>query len=633
MHPRLKILSIAVIFLIGIGVWMLLNDTPTRNPASDNTVEGIQPRRSALHERPDQTNGVDVRMTPIKIPASAPATAADLHERKLDPRADGWDGEVLGEAALNQLRRILASDAEGGDAWPLSAGFACTPLRPNQRAEVFRTGAMAVHRGEIPQEMTLRGEAALRAQVKAVGVLPGTRVEIKIVRVAPRTDGFSTRALVELFRVDDRRRKQVSARWDCEWLQVEDDGSESGPLLHRLALASYEETVATSGRAMFEDVTHAVIGDSAGYRGQVLRGMNHWAARLTKIDDLHFFGHHGLAIGDANGDGLEDLYLCDGGGLPNRLYLQNADGTVRDASAESGADWLEESKSALFLDLDNDGDQDLVVATVALLLFMENDGRGRFSVHGGIPDLPDPHSMSAADYDNDGDVDLFVCNYGAKPADAGRSGFEATAPIPFHDANNGGRNVLLKNNGKFRFIDATREAGLETTAGRWSFAAAWEDFDDDGDQDLYVSNDFGRNNLFRNDQLPGGGIRFRDVAGELGVEDMASGMSVAWADYNRDGKMDLYVGNMFSAAGNRITSRQRFTGNRPNTAKQLQRMARGNTLFQGSSDGRFHDVSETAAVTMGRWAWSSLFADLNNDGWQDLVVANGYLTNERTDDL
>ena len=226
--------------------------------------------------------------------------------------------------------------------------------------------------------------------------------------------GFRPGALVELFRVDDRRRTQVSARWDCEWLQVEDDGSESGPLLHRLALGSYEETVATSGRAMFEDVTHAVIGDSAGYRGQVLRGMNHWAARLTKIDDLHFFGHHGLAIGDANGDGLEDLYLCDGGGLPNRLYLQNADGTVRDASAESGADWLEESKSALFLDLDNDGDQDLVVATVALLLFMENDGRGKFSVHGGIPDLPDPHSMSAADYDNDGDVDLFVCNYGAK---------------------------------------------------------------------------------------------------------------------------------------------------------------------------------------------------------------------------
>ena len=326
MHPRLKNVSISVIFLIGIGVWILLKVAP-RDTASDDKGEGIQGRQSAPHERPDQTNGVDVRMTPIEIPASAPATATDLHERKLDPRADGWDGELLGEAALNQLRRILASDAEGGGAWPLSAGFACTPLRPNQRAEVFRTGTMAIHRGEVPQEMSLRGEATLRAQVKAVGVLPGTRVKIKIVRVAPHTNGFSTRALIELFRVDDRRRTQVSAWWDCEWLQAENDGSESGPLLHRLALASYEETVATSGRAMFEDVTHAVIGDNAGYRDQVLRGMNHWAARLTKIDDLHFFGHHGLAIGDANGDGMEDLYLCDGGGLPNRLYLQNADGT------------------------------------------------------------------------------------------------------------------------------------------------------------------------------------------------------------------------------------------------------------------------------------------------------------------
>ena len=636
MHPRLKILSIAVIFLgLGTGVWIFLKLAQSKDIVAKDTLEGIQSRRSNPHERPDQTAGVDVRMTPIEIPASAPATASDLHERKIDPRADGWDGELLGEAALKQLRRILADNTGDEGDWPLSAGFACTPLRPNQREEVFRTGAIAILRGESSQEISLRGEAALRAQVRAVGVRPGTQVGIKIVRVAPHTDGFSTRALVEFFRVEDRRRTQVSAQWDCEWLQgkEEEDDSESGPLLHRLALASYEEAVATSGRAMFEDVTHAVIGESAAYRGQVLRGMNHWAARLTKIDDLHIFGHHGLAIGDADGDGLEDLYVCDGGGLPNRLYLQNADGTVRDASAESGADWLEESKSALFLDLDNDGDQDLVVATAALLLFMENDGQGKFRIRGGIPDLSDPHSMSAADYDNDGDVDLFVCNYGAKTPDAGRSGFEATAPIPFHDANNGGRNVLLKNNGKFRFIDVTAEAGLETATGRWSFAAAWEDFDNDGDQDLYVSNDFGRNNLFRNDQLPGGDIRFRDVAGELGVEDMASGMSVAWADYNRDGKMDLYVGNMFSAAGNRITFRPRFTGNRPDTAEQIQRMARGNTLFQGSSDGPFHDVSETAAVTMGRWAWSSLFADLNNDGWQDLVVANGYLTNERTDDL
>ena len=98
---------------------------------------------------------------------------------------------------------------------------------------------------------------------------------------------------------------------------------------------------------------------------------------------------------DADGDGLEDLYVCDGGGLPNRLYLQNADGTVRDASAESGADWLEESKSALFLDLDNDGDQDLVVAPITILVFAENNGRGIFTMRGGHLGAPYPTSISA----------------------------------------------------------------------------------------------------------------------------------------------------------------------------------------------------------------------------------------------
>ena len=240
---------------------------------------------------------------------------------------------------------------------------------------------------------------------------------------------------------------------------------------------------------------------------------------------------------------------------------------------------------------------------------------------------PGLRDLCAADFDSDGLLDIHVCVYSAGD-DVERRGFEVNAPLPFHDAENGGRNVLLKNLGSFGFADATAAVGLDIDNSRWSFAAAWEDYDRDGDPDLYVANDFGRNCFYRNE-----GGRFRQIANALKVEDMASGMSVAWGDYNRDGASDLYVGNMFSAAGNRITFRPRFTGNRPDTAEQIQRMARGNTLFQGSRDGPFHDVSETAAVTMGRWAWASKFVDLNNDGWQDLVVTNGYVTNAGNGDL
>jgi len=118
------------------------------------------------------------------------------------------------------------------------------------------------------------------------------------------------------------------------------------------------------------------------------------------------------------------------------------------------------------------------------------------------------------------------------------------------------------------------------------------------------------------------------------VEDMAGGMSAGWGDANGDGKPDLYVGNMFSAAGNRVTYQRRFQDARTaGDSTALQRMARGNSLFHQEADGTFRDVSEDSGVTMGRWAWSSGFVDLNNDGWQDLVVSNGYLSSPSTEDL
>ena len=111
-------------------------------------------------------------------------------------------------------------------------------------------------------------------------------------------------------------------------------------------------------------------------------------------------------------------------------------------------------------------------------------------------------------------------------------------------------------------------------------------------------------------------------------------MAAAWTDLNRDGWHDLYVGNMFSAAGQRVTYQRRFLSNRTNTdAKDIQRMARGNTLFIANGSDGFHDTTLPAGVAMGRWAWGSKPVDINNDGYEDLVVANGYLTNNRPDDL
>src|SRR5262249_36412123 len=120
-------------------------------------------------------------------------------------------------------------------------------------------------------------------------------------------------------------------------------------------------------------------------------------------------------------------------------------------------------------------------------------------------------SLAAADYDGDGLVDLYACTYHASSEDANHFAL----PAPYHDANNGGANILLRNKGSWQFEDVTQSSGMDHNNHRFSFAASWEDYDNDGDPDLFVANDFGRKNLYRND-----GGHFTDVADTIGIQDV-----------------------------------------------------------------------------------------------------------------
>ncbi len=516
------------------------------------------------------------------------------------PGAD-WPSEALSQAALGQLKKLV-SGADAGEV--LAEEFRATALRGEDGAPV---PVSADHFPALLRTLTDEPE----------------KIHFKMIGVEVSGETFVTRSH---FETDAREGDAVVERsgvWSCEWQVAEP------PRLRLLRVEEFEEVRGT--KPFFEERTAAALGRNPRFGAQVLRGIEYWAQRITYFGDMSMTGHHGIAIGDVNGDGLEDVYVCDAGSLPNQLYLQQPDGSAVEAAADWGVDWLEDSRSALLVDLDNDGDEDLVVATIAMIAFAENTGAGKFILRGGHPGAQYPFSLSAADYDNDGDLDIYACVYGAgDDALSGKRGFEARSPIPFNDANNGGRNVLLENTGQFRFGDVTDEVGLKAHNTRWSFAAAWEDYDRDGDPDLYVANDFGRNCFYRNDRG-----HFTEIAEESGVEDMAAGMSVAWGDYNRDGAADLYVGNMFSSAGSRVAYQRQFaTGQKEDAITGLQRMARGNSLFAGSGEGgAFTDVSLEAGAALGGWAWSSALADFNNDGWEDIAVANGYLTNTREDDL
>lgn len=381
----------------------------------------------------------------------------------------------------------------------------------------------------------------------------------------------------------------------------------------------------------FSEITEQVFGAIDSHSLQLSKGVDYWRDSLDAALGVSVYGHQGVSLGDFNGDGLEDLYVSQPGGLPNRLYRNDGDGTFSDVTRSAGVGVLDETSMSLFADVDNDGRQDLLLVGATPMLF-RNLGEGRFRLdrESGLDVGGDRAAMltgaAMADYDADGHLDLYVCAY-----DFWDAGSEYDAPTPYFDALNGPANLLFRNDGTGRFEEVGTTAGLGPTNNRFSFAAAWGDYDGDGDADLYVANDFGRNNLYRNN----GDGTFTDRAAALGVEDLGAGMSAAWGDYDNDGDLDLYTANMWSSAGLRITGSAQFDSVAPSSDVRdlFRRQAQGNSLFRNDGPQGFTDVSDEAGVRRSRWAWASDFVDLNSDGLLDLFVQNGYITGERMDDL
>ena len=571
--------------------------------------------------------------------------ATDIHKKWQeidDPSQDGWDTEAFtlrAAAQFKKLGRFLTGQhaPTQKDLSELATeNLNYSPLLPLNLETVFQDRSIEVKRLQT-RDASQSGQSGFGQAIQALAQpfydADNARIKFKIIQVQRDDHEMVTRQLVELSGRLPKGVLEQHATWETRWTEI----ASEKPKLTALRVVEFEQTrVVAPHRTLFADCTQSAIGHNEIYSRQFLRGYNDWLAQMNNTRYFVSLSTPGLAVGDVNGDGREDLYVCQEQGLPNRLFLQQADGTADEVSSDWEVDWLQDSRSALFVDLDNDGDQDLVVALVGGLLFASNDANQRFQIETMVPTSEDLMSISAADFDNDGDLDLYATGYFPDQfIEHSHAGGLPTGVDNFvyHDSNLGGRNALLRNDteaDRWKFIDATESVGLESNNARFSFMGSWDDFDNDGDQDLYVANDYGRDNLYRND-----GGRFVDIAEAAGAEDAASGMSVTWGDFDRDGWMDIYISNMWSSAGKRISSQPRFKKNAPeDIRRRLQRFARGNTLLRNNGNGSFRDQGADAGVEIGRWAWGSLFADINNDGWEDLLIGNGYITgDDSTGDL
>lgn len=284
---------------------------------------------------------------------------------------------------------------------------------------------------------------------------------------------------------------------------------------------------------------------------------------------------------DVNHDGWEDLFISNGpeGGGKNFLYLNNGDGNFTAVSGDDLVTSVGSYDGATFSDYDNDGDADAFVVTWynEKNHFFRNNGDGTFTEEPtALPATIASYSETAAwgDYDNDGNADLYVSN-----------------------SSGNFKNLLYKNNGDGTFTKIN--TGPAVTDTRASRGVTWADYDNDGDADLYVTNESNEpNNLYQN----AGDGTFISITGGPLVSDTRSTMSASWGDIDNDGDLDLFTAN-----SGYFTSQK-------------------NQLFLNNGDGTFTEITEGDVVDDSGTSFSSAFADYDNDGDLDLAVSNGFFS-------
>ena len=315
----------------------------------------------------------------------------------------------------------------------------------------------------------------------------------------------------------------------------------------------------------------------------------------------------GAIIEDFDNDGLLDVMTSSWD--PSRsLRLYRNVGTGRFVERTEGAGLSQQvgGLNIVQTDYDNDGWKDVLVMRGGWLMsngqmrmsLLRNGRDGTFSdvTHQSGLAAPSYPSQSAswADFDNDGDLDLFSCNESIPES------HEVGAPLIFPSQ-------LFRNSGDGTFVDIAQSAGV--TNLRYCKGSAWGDYDNDGDQDLYVSNYADENRLFRND----GNGAFTDVAPDLGLTEPIESFPVWFWDFDNDGWLDLFVAGYARDIDSVAADYLELPNNGP-----LPR------LYRNDGAGGFDDVAVQVGLADVNQAMGSNFGDFDNDGFPDIYLGTGF---------
>ncbi|MFY9561335.1 MAG: FG-GAP-like repeat-containing protein [Terriglobales bacterium] len=584
--------------------------------------DGNAPPRGDFHLHPQYRSQTLLDATLLNVKAGLDEFISEKYADQIAAILAEWSAGLLESSRdLKAVEKVLGTSFLGS-SWSAAEVRVARPGPPIEVVQRKFPRSPSLGRDAFVRELRVDLDPFVRIVTAELQITSLSAESMSPAGAPPKR--LQTRVRYELVGTGrDFFREQRVGYWDLAW-EVDPAGNVRLSNWHWL-----DEARSRSFSPVFGDITAQALGRNPSYSSQLLRGTDYWRTVLDGACGIDIYGHNGVSVGDIDDDGFDDLYVCQPAGLPNRLYRNRGDGTLEDITEASGVGVLENTACALFADFDNDGRQDLIVVRANGPLLFLNQGGGKFRQKPGAfqfatPPLGTFTGAAVADYDRDGWLDIYFCLYVYyQGAD------QYKYPAPYYDAENGPPNFLLRNNRDGTFRDVTAQSGLNKNNTRNSFCCGWSDYNRDGWPDLYVVNDFGRKNLYLNN----GDGTFTDIAPQARVEDAGAGMGVCWFDYDNDSAEDLYVANMWTAAGERISTQEIFKKDAPEPVRALYRKhATGNSLFRNGGNA-FQNTTDSAGVGIGRWSWSSDAWDFDHDGFPDLYVTNGMVSGPSHDDL